>query len=381
MNARDVLSFNFGRVPLAVRSLLRDWIRLVISIGGIGFAILLVLLLDGIREGTVAKSTTYVDNVGADVFVARQGVTNMALAASAIPEELVGEVAAVDGVQEATGILRIPVIVAVGDVKRPVTLIGYDTAAGLGGPWKLDGGRTVQTAGEAVVDNALAGELGLDEGDTIEILSTDFTVVGRSAETANIAGKHVFIVREALATTLGLTGRVSFILVRVEPGRDAGAVARAINELVPEVTATTRDDLSENDRELLSSLFVAPVNVMSTVGFLVGLAIVGLTMYTTTAERLRDFGVLKAIGAPNWFLFRTVMTQGIVLAFAGFLVGLGASLLTGPVLVSFVPDVGVKIEAASAIRTLGAVLGMSVLGAVLPVARIVRVDPLMVFRG
>src|SRR3990170_5811000 len=89
------------RVPLGTRTLLRDWVRLVISVGGIGLAILLVLLLDGIREGTVAKSTTYIDHVGADVVVAREGITNMALAASLLPEEAVGEVAAVDGVDQA----------------------------------------------------------------------------------------------------------------------------------------------------------------------------------------------------------------------------------------------------------------------------------------
>src|SRR3970040_208903 len=98
------------RVPLGTRTLLRDWVRLVISVGGIGLAILLVLLLDGIREGTVAKSTTYIDHVGADVFVARQGVTNMALAASVVPPEVVGEIQAMAGVRDATAIMRIPVI-------------------------------------------------------------------------------------------------------------------------------------------------------------------------------------------------------------------------------------------------------------------------------
>jgi putative ABC transport system permease protein len=369
------------RVPLGTRTLLRDWLRLMISVGGIGLAILLVLLLDGIREGTVAKSTTYIDHVGADVFVARQGVTNMALAASVVPQEAIAEIQAVPGVRDATGIMRIPVILSADGDKRPATMIGYDSSASFGGPWLLTSGRAVQDETEAVIDDTLAGELGLDLGDNVEIGGAPFTVVGLSGETANIAGKHVFIARESAQRLLGFGERVGFVLVRVEPGSDAGAVAAAINAQVPEVTATPRDELSDNDRDLLSSLFVAPINVMFTVGLLVGLAVIGLTMYTTTAERIRDFGVLKAIGARNAFLFRTVMTQGLILAVAGFLAGLGAAKIAGPVLVTLVPDIGVTIRPVAAAQILGEVIVMSLLGAVLPVARIMRVDPMMVFRG
>jgi putative ABC transport system permease protein len=369
------------RVPLATRTLLRDWLRLGISLGGIGFAILLVLLLDGIREGTVAKSTTYVDHVGADVFVARQGVTNMALAASAMPATAVDQVAGVAGVREAAGIMRIPIIVGAGDTKRPATLVGYDLAHPLGGPWKLEHGRAVQNDGEAVLDSALAGELGRKIGDNVDVSGEEFTIVGLSGETANIAGKLIFLSRPAVQRLLGIGSIVSFVLVKAESGQSGQQVADAINDQLPEVTATPRAELSKNDRDLLGSLFVAPINVMSTVGFLVGLAIIGLTMYTTTAERMHDFGVLKAIGARHLFLFRTVITQATFLGLAGFAVGLGASMLAGPILERMVPDIGVTIRLVPALRTLAAVIGMSLIGAALPVARITRVDPLVVFRS
>jgi putative ABC transport system permease protein len=367
-------------VPLATRTLFRDWLRLIISVGGIGFAILLVLLLDGIREGTVAKSTTYVDHVGADVFVAREGVTNMALAASLLPAGTVDEVAAVEGVRQAAGILRIPVIVTSGDHRRPATLIGYNLTARFGGPWQITKGRMIETGTETVVDEALAAELSVVLGDALEVSGGRFTVVGFSGETANIAGKHVFLDEQAMRGLLGIGPIVSFVLVKGSGG-DSEQLAAELNARVDGITATPRDELSKNDRSLLSSLFIAPINVMSTVGFLVGLAIIGLTMYTTTAERLRDFGVLKAIGARNWFLFRTVITQATILGLAGFAAGLGATVLAGVFIVRVVPDIGVTIRFMSALQTLGAVVAMSFVGALLPLARIVRVDPLMVFRS
>jgi putative ABC transport system permease protein len=172
---------------------------------------------------------------------------------------------------------------------------------------------------------------------------------------------------------------VSFVLLRAEPGA-AATLANRLQAAQPSLSVLTRDELSKNDRRILGELFIQPINVMSTAGFLVGLAIVGLTMYTTTAERLRDFGVLKAIGASNAYLFRTVVTQAIVLGLTGFALGFAAAELAGPVIVRFVPDIGIDVRMAPALRALASVLAMSLAGAIVPVARIVRVDPLIVFR-
>lgn len=354
---------------------------MLISVSGVGFAILLVLLLDGIRDGTVAKSTTYVDHVGADVFVAREGVTNMALSASALPAAAVAQVAQVQDVRETTGIFRVPMIVAADTKKRPATVIGYDPAQEFGGPWKLQRGRLLKGTGEAVVDNTLADELGVGVGDQIQVAGASFRIVGLSGETANIAGKHVFLGRLAVQSLIGAGDIVSFVLVKVDSRATPQDVAQAINRDVPGLTATTRAQLSKNDRSLLSSLFIAPMNVMFVLGFLVGLAIIGLTMYTTTAERVRDFGVLKAIGATNTFLLRTVITQALLLGIAGFALGLAASMLAGPFIVRLVPDIGVSIRPAFALQTFAEVMAMSLVAAALPVVRIVRVDPLIVFRS
>jgi putative ABC transport system permease protein len=367
------------RVPFATRTLLHDRLRVLISIIGIGFAILLVLLLRGIMDGTVIKSTTYIDHIGADVVVAREGVTNMALSSSVITDDVVVQVEAVPGVQTAAGIIRLPAIVSAGGAKRPATLTGYDISKQLGGPWKLTDGANVSADDEAVVDKVLADSLGLGVGGTIEISGSDFTIVGLSGETASIAGKHVFVSDEAAGALLGAPELLNFVLV-VSDGTPADELALRIDDAVPGVSTTPRRELSSNDRDMLRDLFIAPINVMATVGFLVGLGIIGLTMYTTTAERLRDFGVRKAIGAPTAYLLRTVIAQALALGVAGFLVGLLAAIVAGPMIVGVVPDIGIKVNLGPALLTLAAVLVMSLIGAIIPVARIARVDPLVVFR-
>jgi putative ABC transport system permease protein len=354
-------------------------VRLVISLGGIGFAILLMLLLRGIMDGTISRSTTFVDHVGADIFVSRAGVTNMVLSSAAVPESTVSVVGATDGVVAVAAIMRFPVIVSNAGRQRPATAIGFG-GEGLGGPWKLRSGRASVGLDEAVIDSDLANDLGVVLGGRIHLAGEELWVIGLSEQTAAIGGKLVFVRREQLQAIMGARGNVSFVLARLQPGRDPKAVAEAFKLANPELTALTRAELSQNDRDLLGSLFISPINVMSSAGFLVGLAIVGLTMYTTTAERLRDFGVLKAIGASNAFLFRTVMTEASVLGGAGYVIGFVAAQLSGPLVTRFVPDIGVTVTGANAAMAFLAMMAMCLVGAVAPVARIMRVDPLLVFR-
>ncbi|MCL4240124.1 MAG: FtsX-like permease family protein [Dehalococcoidia bacterium] len=369
-----------GRVFFSARTLLYDRLRLAISVGGMTFAVVLVLLLRGIMDGTVEKSTTYVDNVGADVFVARTGVKNMALSVSVLPEELVSELAALPGVTDASGIVRVHVTLSEGDRRQPGELVGYEPGSRLGGPWRVTAGRPPATTGEAALDSVLASRLRVGIGDQVAIGGQDFVITGLTGETVSIAGKLVFVTLADARVLLQSPESVSFVLLKIADPASAPSVAESITAQFDGTQALTRAELSGNDRDMLGDLFVAPINVMSTVGFLVGLAVIGLTMYTMTSERLRDFGVLKAIGAPHGFLLRTVIGQATVLGVTGFAIGLAVTILVGPVVVQFVPDIGVKVNWEPSVRTLAAVVGMSLLGAVVPVLRIVRVDPLLVFR-
>jgi putative ABC transport system permease protein len=344
------------------------------------FAVLLVLLLRGIMDGTVNKSTAYVDHVGADVFVARAGVNNMALAASTMPESSIEAVGSQPGVAGAAGIVRLTVIAQAAGEGKPVVLIGYNPGEPLGGPWKLSEGRGVEGPGDVVLDDALAGVLSVRVGEAVDIGGESLTVVGLSAETTGIVGKLAFVRRDTAQSLIEAPGLVSFVPVKADPGTEPEALARAIRSRLPGVETMTRAELSRNDRKLLAELFVQPINVTSTVGFLVGLAIVGLTMYTTTAERLHDFGVLKAIGASNGYLLRTVISQALMLGLLGFGVGLLGVWAAGPPIVRAVPDIGVEVGLWPALRAFAAVMGMSLAGAIVPVVRIMNVDPLIVFR-
>ncbi|MFN8584749.1 MAG: FtsX-like permease family protein [Dehalococcoidia bacterium] len=368
-------------VHFALRTLLYDRVRFLIAVGGVAFAILLMLVLRGIMDGTVAKSTAYVDHVGADVFVAQQGVQHFALTSSVVPVAAEPAARAVPGVRAAVGIVSVPLVARIGGHEAAVRLVGFDPAGGLGGPWAMASGTASIDAGGVIVDRTLASSEGLDVGDTLTLAGQQFTVQGLSRGTNALAGKVVFVTRDVAARMVGTEGAYSYLLVQADHGVSADEVAARLRTALPDTSVMTRAEFSRNERDLLTGLFVTPVNVMAVIGMLVGIMVVGLTIYTVASERLRDFGVLKAIGASNRYVYLVILRLGLLVGMIGFVVGLGAGYLVKPLVEYFVPDLGIAYRPEFILAVLGIAAGMSLLSALLPVYRIAGVDPKEVFKA
>src|SRR3546814_4873547 len=108
----------FGSVPLARRNLLSEPRRLLAAAGGVGMALMLILLLDGLWAGIQANVTTYEDNVGADLYVAQPGTRNFFGAVSVIPEDTVDAVRADPDVEWAAAVRGFFSITQLHDRKR-----------------------------------------------------------------------------------------------------------------------------------------------------------------------------------------------------------------------------------------------------------------------
>ena len=86
----------------------------------------------------------------------------------------------------------------------------------------------------------------------------------------------------------------------------------------------------ENDRRLIISIFGIPIRLMVAVAFAAGTLIIALTAYTSVAERRREYGIVKAMGARGRFLAATAVRQiGVAEGLAQRLQHLGGGHLHG----------------------------------------------------
>jgi putative ABC transport system permease protein len=363
-------------VPFTLRSLMHDPVRLLMSVCGVAAAVLLVLVLRGILDGTIDKATWYIERVDAELFVTQAGVANMGLATPVIPAEVERAVLQVSGVEVARGIIRVPALVRIGSSEVPASIVGFDPADGIGGPWRIDSGSTALTAGGAIIDVQLARQRGLRLGDTIDVADRSFRIEALARETNAMAtGRVVFIRRDTAEALFRLSGTVNWVLVRTVPDAEPAQVAAAIEQAIPGIVAHTRSELLASDRNLFQELFGLPVNVMATIGYLVGLLVVGLATYAAAAERTRDFGVLKAIGARNRFVYRSMLQIALVIAVTGYALGVALTLALAPLVTALAPELGVAVRPAFVAQAFATSTLLALLAALVPVRRMAGLDP------
>jgi putative ABC transport system permease protein len=119
--------------------------------------------------------------------------------------------------------------------------------------------------------------------------------------------------------------------------------------------------------------------ITAVMAVVVGTVVVGQTIYSATIEHLREFGTLKAIGATNRFIYMIVIEQALLQGVLGYGTGLLVALgvmhaLSATGLVLVLPPV-----------VLGAVFLLTLLmcmsASLVSVRKVVRLDPMIVFRA
>src|SRR5512143_149266 len=366
---------------LAFRNLFQNKVRLVISIGGVALALLLSLSLDAILAGIQQQVTTYIDQSGADIFVAQDGVRNMHMASSWLPASAVGKVKAVRGVESATPILYVTNVIEANDTRNLAYIIGLPPTAPVGGPQRISTGVSIPAKGQAIIDRAVAAKAGVAIGDKIKILGEEFTLAGLSENMTTFTGSVAFISKIDFDRIRGETGAVSFVLVTVEPGESSADVAAKIETQVDKVTAEPRTGFATQERKVVQDMSTDIVAIMNLIGFVIGLAVMALTVYTATLARRREYGVLKALGARSAYLYRAVLAQALISVGLGFALGLIITLALSVIVPYLGVNLSLQINGASLIRVGGLSLVIAGLSALLPIKQIAGLDPALVFRG
>jgi len=365
---------------LARRNLTRNRVRFVVSVGGVALALSLTLALDAIFAGVANQLATYVDRSGADVWVSQPGVRNLHMVASWLPESVVDEVRAVDGVVEATPILYSTDTITAGGERAVVYVIGLPADAAMGRPWDVVEGSGRAGAGEVIVDRGFARRASVTIGDRITVLGRAATIVGLSTGTASLVNSVAFVPFDDFRAVRGDAPVVSFVLVKVAAGASPDGIAAKIERVVPGVTAQSRATFALEERRLVTEMSADVISIMNGVGSIVGLAIVALTVYVATLARRREYGVVMALGARNRVLYRVVLVQAASSVALGFVVGLGFTAALGLVVARTDLDLELAITAASLVKVGLFAAVIAGLAAILPIHQVAGLDPAIVFR-
>lgn len=365
---------------LSGRNLVANRARFVASVGGVALAFTLMLALDAIFAGVAGQLTTYVRRSGADIWVAQEGVRNLHMVASALPDESGDLVRMVPGVAGVTPILEATDTITAGDERAVVYVVGLPTGSTVGGPWDIAAGSAKPGPGAVIVDVAFAGRAGVGLGDPVMVLGREMRIAGLSRGTASLVNSVAFVTFNDFRRARADAPIVSYLLVETGPGATAEAVASRIERDVEGVTAQTNDAFADEERRLVMDMSADVIAIMSAVGFAVSLVVVALTVYVATIGRRREYGVLKALGAPNRFLYAVVVVQAFLSAGVGFFAGLAVTGLLAAAIPFTGTDLALALSLESLVRTALFATVIGSIAAALPVHGMAGVDPADVFR-
>ena len=368
-------------IRLAFRNLFQNKIRLLISAGGVALSLLLILALDAIFSGVEQRVTAYIDNSGADIWVSQEDVFNMHMASSSLPDSVARKVKIIPAVKSVSPILYLTNNIVVGDERNLAYIIGIPEDAALGIPWNVAAGSKWPGKDEAVIDANVAERSGIGLGDKVEIMGEDFTVVGLTQETSSLTNSIAFISIKDFEDIRNNYGTLSFLLVKVKDGQSPERVAQEIQSRVRAVTAQTRIQFASQERKVIQDMSTDVITIMNLIGFLIGLAVMALTVYTSTLSRRREYGMLKALGARNKDLYLTVLAQAIFSVILGFLFGLVITLFITAIIPLTGSSLTLRISPFSLLKVGSLSLIIAAISAVIPIRQIARLDPAMVFRG
>ncbi|WP_035849992.1 ABC transporter permease [Kitasatospora azatica] len=318
-----------------------------------------------------------------------------------LPVSVVAKVAAVPGVQAAHGQISLQNLTVVDQNNKPV---GPTTGAPtLGQNWcddpqvHLAQGHAPTKTGELVIDQASAQHKNIHLGDPLHILtptgSTPGTVVGIVTFATGNPGVTMVYVDTATAqhALLGKPDVFTGVTVDTAPGTSHTTAQKQIKTALGDgYSIATKEEQAQTAAQQISSfLSVVTLALLGFAGLavLVGIFLILNTFSMLVAQRTRELGLLRALGAGRGQVTRSVLTEALLLGVIGSTLGLGAGIGLAAGLKSLISSFGVDLSGTALVinpATPAAAYAIGVLttlvAAYLPARRAARISPMAALR-
>jgi putative ABC transport system permease protein len=321
---------------------------------------------------------------------------------SPIDEAMLAQVRAVPGVAQAAGAIFAPGTLLNTDRKR-LTTGGAPAFIASEVPPRFESfapviGRRPVAAGEVAIDQATAERASLHVGDEVIVagstIAKRYTIVGilKFAGGQSFGGASVALLTPAQAQlTAGERGRYDQLDVAAAPAvtpeqlraRVRAALPRTVVVRTGSEQAATDTSNLENDLGFLRTFLL----VFAYVALLVGAFIIFNTFSITVAQRTRELGLLRTLGASRGQVMRSVVEEGFLLGAFGAVLGLLGGIALAPALDGLfkafgadLPDSGTVLETRTIVVSLLVGIGVTVLAGLSPALRATRVPPLAAMR-
>ncbi|MFQ5593425.1 MAG: ABC transporter permease [Anaerolineae bacterium] len=355
---------------IGVRDLMRNRRRSVLTLIAVALGLTLLIVLNGLVQGTLADSLQY----SIRYQTGHAQVRNDAYEEEKLslqwrdllenPAELVTQAEALPEVKHAAPVLWINGIVNTADDSVGVRVYGIDVSSPIYQPIReatfASGFLTADDRSGILIGNRLAEDLGVSVGQklVLTIVNADgqpeegvFTIRGLFATGLPFYDQNSVFLPLAKAQAFAGTGeRASAIVIMLHDQDRADEVAAALSG--PDLITPTWQDLNAvlltAARTGLSFYYILDVIVM-----LVVAVVIANTLLMAVFERVREIGILASLGMRAAQIRLMFLLEAAILGVAGIVVGFGLGSLGVAYLASAGLEIGDVATAAGGAMVLG----------------------------
>jgi putative ABC transport system permease protein len=315
-------------LTLASRNLFHDRIRLIATLVGIVFSVVLFTVQLGLFFGFQHMVSTMIDHGQADLWIAPAETRSFEATALLDGRERFRALS-VAGVLDVT-----PVMIGFtywrkpnGKSSTPIFLVGIQPGSAGLQPWNVVEG-TVEdllTPQSVAIDRSYFDRLGVSElGDSAEISDKKVRVAALTKGIRSFTTTpYVFTSIERARSWLGAPpNSATYFLVRLAPGANINDVRRRLAAELPGLEILTTPEFRARSQSywLFGTGAGAALFGSALLGIIVGTVIVAQTLYSSTKDHLGEFATLRGLGSSRRYLYTVILCQALLSAVIGFVI-------------------------------------------------------------
>jgi len=328
---------------LALRVLLRKKIRSLLTVGGVAIAVAVLVSLLAFDAGYQDGLRTDIDRMGYQVLVTAKGcpyeaATLMMQGGGGLrymEEDVYNGIVSDERIEEIAPQLMATVFDSTSGTGGSVALyVGIDEAYFRLKPWLAFGSGgwfSSDDAEEAIMGYEAAELEQRSVGDQIYISSIDrvLTVTGILERTGTQDDGITFVPLKRVQEDFGLPGKMSGIGIRLKDISQMSAFEESLYN-VPGIQVISMAQVKGTILNLMSSARVLASSI-ATVAIIIAVIGVMNTILVSVFERTKQIGVMKAMGASRFDVFRIIWTETALISLFGGVLGIVMALVGGTV--------------------------------------------------
>jgi len=360
---------------MAIQSLWQRSARTLLTLGVIAITVGGIIALEAAVSGMM---DTFADmSADSEIMVRQAGVADTEY--SALDERVGDKIAAFPEVAHVSGMAFSGTVLP--DSGAVFIMLGYAPNEYAIRQFNIVEGERIATNRQIMLGSMMAEAMKLSVGDTLELSSNRFKVVGiyESGVTWQEMG-GVTTLRDA-QNFMGRPHKVGMMMVKAHDPEQAETVVAKINTQIPDAHASLSGEFAQEMPDMSNAN--AMLGSISFLAIFVGGVGVLNTMLMAVMERTREIGVFRALGWRRWRILRLILTEALMLGLMGGAIGIGLAFVLFNAF-NAIPIyngmLSARWELDIFMRAIAVALGLGLLGGLYPAFRATRLQPVEALR-